>query len=73
MALDVSFHWLQDGDPTKVVLNGFEDPNRAVAALALSAHVMFLSAFTMLIFLPKILFAKTQKAGYDKPKEYSIA
>jgi hypothetical protein len=72
MALDVSFHWLQDGDPSKVVLNGFEDPNRAVAALALSAHVMFLGAFTMLIFLPKILFAETHKADYNKPKEYSM-
>ena len=73
MALDVSFHWLQDGDPSKVVLNGFEDPNRAVAALALSAHVMFLGAFSMLIFLPKILFAATHKGDYNELKEYSIA
>jgi hypothetical protein len=70
MALDVSFHWLQDGDPSKVVLNGFEDPNRAVSALALSAHAMFLVAFSMLIFLPKILFAQTHKADYNKSKEY---
>ena len=55
LALDVSFHWLQDGDPSKVVLNGFEDPRPLVAILAISAHMMFLGAFALLIFLPKIL------------------
>lgn len=55
LALDVSFHWLQDGDPSKVVLNGFEDPRPLVSALAISAHMMFLGAFALLIFLPKIL------------------
>jgi hypothetical protein len=57
MALDISFHWLQDGNPSKVILNGFEDPNPVVAFLAISAHTMFLGAFALLIFLPKILFA----------------
>jgi hypothetical protein len=55
LALDISFHWLQDGDPSKVVLNGFEDPRPLVAMLAISAHTMFLGAFSLLIFLPKIL------------------
>lgn len=55
LALDISFHWLQDGDPSKVVLNGFEDPRILVSTLAISAHMMFLGAFALLIFLPKIL------------------
>lgn len=58
LALDISFHWLQDGDPSKVVLNGFEDPRPLVAILAISAHMMFLGAFSLLIFLPKLLIAK---------------
>ncbi|AIC15815.1 hypothetical protein NWT39_07815 [Nitrososphaera viennensis] len=58
LALDVSFHWLQDGDPSKVLLNGFEDPNPFIAGLALSAHIMFIGAFALLMFLPKILFAE---------------
>lgn len=58
MALDVAFHWLQDGSPDQVLLNGSDNPNPAISALALIAHVMFISAFTMLIFLPKILFAR---------------
>jgi hypothetical protein len=57
MGLDVSFHWLQDGDPSKVLLNGFENPNPFIAMLAISAHVMFLGAFSLLTFLPKVLFA----------------
>jgi hypothetical protein len=58
MALDVAFHWLQDGSPEQVLINGSDNPNPAVNVLALSAHTMFIGAFTMLIFLPKILFAK---------------
>lgn len=58
MALDVAFHWLQDGSPDQVLLNGSDNPSPAISALALVAHVMFISAFTMLIFLPKILFAR---------------
>lgn len=65
MALDVSFHWLQDGDPSKVVLNGFEDPNPLISLLAISAHVMFLGAFLLLIFLPKILFAAQNRATIE--------
>jgi hypothetical protein len=56
MALDVAFHWLQDGSVEQVLLNGSENPDRRVAALALTAHILFLTAFTLLIFLPKILF-----------------
>ena len=66
MALDVSFHWLQDGDPSKVVLNGFDNPNPVISAMALAAHTMFLGAFGMLIFLPKILFA-------GEPKAYNLS
>jgi hypothetical protein len=62
MALDVSFHWLQDGNLSKVVLNGFENPNPIIAMLALSAHIMFLGAFSLLTFLPKILFASQNPA-----------
>jgi hypothetical protein len=58
MSLDVAFHWLQDGDPSQAILNGSDNPNPAISVLALSAHTMFIGAFAMLIFLPKILFAK---------------
>lgn len=57
MALDVAFHTLQDGSITQVVLNGADNPDMRIAALALAAHILFLGAFAMLIFLPKILFA----------------
>ena len=56
MALDVAFHWLQDGSVDQVILNGSDNPDLRVAALALAAHILFLSAFALLIFLPKILF-----------------
>jgi hypothetical protein len=56
MALDVAFHWLQDGSIDQVLLNGSENPDPLVSALALSAHSLFLGAFALLIFLPKILF-----------------
>jgi hypothetical protein len=56
MALDVAFHTLQDGSITQVLLNGSDNPDPFVAALALTAHSLFLAAFTLLIFLPKILF-----------------
>jgi hypothetical protein len=57
MALDIAFHWLQDGSITQVVLNGSDNPDLRIAALALAAHILFVTAFTMLMFLPKILFA----------------
>lgn len=57
MALDVAFHTLQDGSVTQVVLNGADNPDLRIAALALAAHILFLGAFSLLIFLPKILFA----------------
>ena len=57
MALDVAFHTLQDGSVVQVVLNGADNPDLRIAALALSAHILFLGAFSLLIFLPKILFA----------------
>jgi hypothetical protein len=57
MVLDVAFHWLQDGSIDQVVLNGSDNPDPFVAALALTAHILFLGAFSLLIFLPKILFA----------------
>jgi hypothetical protein len=56
MALDVAFHWLQDGSIDQVLLNGSDNPDPFVSALALSAHSLFLGAFALLIFLPKILF-----------------
>jgi hypothetical protein len=56
LALDVAFHTLQDGSITQVLLNGSDDPNRLVSALALTAHTLFLTAFALLILLPKILF-----------------
>jgi hypothetical protein len=56
MALDIAFHWLQDGSVDQVLLNGSDNPDLFVAALALTAHVLFLTAFSLLIFLPKILF-----------------
>jgi hypothetical protein len=56
MALDIAFHWLQDGSIAQVVLNGSDNPDPFVAALALTAHILFLGAFALLIFLPKILF-----------------
>jgi hypothetical protein len=56
MALDVAFHWLQDGSVDQVLLNGSDNPDPFVAALALTAHILFLTAFALLIFLPKILF-----------------
>lgn len=57
LATDISFHTLQDGDVSKVVLNGFDDPRPLVSMLAISAHLMFLGAFSLLIFLPKILIS----------------
>jgi len=57
MALDVAFHWLQDGSPDQILLNGSDNPNPLISVLALSAHIMFIGAFVTLIFLPKILFA----------------
>lgn len=62
MSLDVAFHWLQDGDPSQAILNGSDNPNPAISVLALSAHAMFIGAFAVLIFLPKILFAKNTTA-----------
>jgi hypothetical protein len=62
MALDVAFHWLQDGSIDQVLLNGSENPDPLVSALALSAHSLFLGAFALLIFLPKILFTSHAKA-----------
>jgi hypothetical protein len=62
IVLDVTFHWLQDGSPDQVLLNGFDNPDPLVSALAISAHTMFIGAFALLIFLPKILFAKTPEA-----------
>jgi hypothetical protein len=56
MALDVAFHTLQDGSVAQVLLNGSDNPDPLVSALALSAHSLFLGAFSLLIFLPKILF-----------------
>src|ERR671922_1222273 len=56
MALDVAFHTLQDGSIAQVLLNGSDNPDPLVSALALSAHSLFLGAFSLLIFLPKILF-----------------
>jgi hypothetical protein len=60
MALDVAFHTLQDGSVTQVLLNGSDNPDPLISALALTAHSLFLTAFTMLIFLPKILFASNR-------------
>jgi hypothetical protein len=60
MALDVAFHTLQDGSIDQVLLNGADNPDLRIAALALSAHILFLGAFSLLIFLPKILFATSQ-------------
>jgi hypothetical protein len=57
MALDIAFHWLQDGSISQVILNGSDNPDLRIAALALAAHILFVTAFTMLMFLPKILFA----------------
>lgn len=57
MVLDIAFHWLQDGSIDQVVLNGSDNPDPFVAALALTAHILFLAAFSLLIFLPKILFS----------------
>lgn len=57
IALDVAFHWLQDGSPDQILFNGFDNPDPVIAALAISAHTMFIGAFSLLIFLPKILFA----------------
>ena len=62
MALDVAFHTLQDGSVDQVLLNGSDNPDPLVSALALTAHSLFLSAFALLIFLPKILF-KTNQAN----------
>lgn len=56
MALDIAFHWLQDGSVDQVILNGSDNPDLRIAALALSAHILFLGAFSLLMFLPKILF-----------------
>jgi hypothetical protein len=60
MALDVAFHTLQDGSVDQVLLNGSDNPDPLVSALALTAHSLFLSAFVLLIFLPKILFKTNQ-------------
>ena len=57
MGLDIAFHWLQDGSISQVILNGSDNPDLRIAALALAAHILFVTAFTMLMFLPKILFA----------------
>jgi hypothetical protein len=62
MALDVAFHTLQDGSVDQVLLNGSDNPDPLVSALALTAHSSFLSAFVLLIFLPKIFF-KTNQAS----------
>jgi hypothetical protein len=56
MALDVAFHTLQDGSISQVLLNGSDNPDPLISILALTAHSLFLTAFALLIFLPKILF-----------------
>src|SRR5919107_1615133 len=66
MALDVAFHTLQDGSVDQVLLNGADNPDLRIAALALTAHILFLGAFSLLIFLPKILFA-TNHAKAQQP------
>jgi hypothetical protein len=60
MALDIAFHWLQDGSIDQVILNGSDNPDLRIAALALTAHILFVTAFTMLMFLPKIIFASNR-------------
>src|SRR5919112_736438 len=61
MALDIAFHWLQDGSIDQVILNGTDNPDLRIAALALSAHILFLGAFSLLMFLPKILFGTNRE------------
>ncbi|MDQ3848235.1 MAG: hypothetical protein M3261_04675 [Thermoproteota archaeon] len=56
MALDVAFHTLQDGSIAQVLLNGSDIPDPLISVLALTAHSLFLAAFALLIFLPKIFF-----------------
>lgn len=57
--LDLAFHWIQDGSPEQIVINGSDNPY-PLNILALAAHALFIVAFVMLMFLPKILFKREQ-------------
>jgi hypothetical protein len=61
--LDLAFHWIQDGGPEQIVINGADNPY-PVNVLALAAHALFIAAFVMLMFLPKILFKG--KSTYER-------
>ncbi len=55
-ALDIAFHTLDDSS-VALLLDGFDEPF-PTNALALSAHIMFFGAFSILILLPTILFGR---------------
>ena len=58
LSLDFTFHWLQAGDPLQIVFDGqqFNSPDPGftlfVRSLALAAHLMFITAFYMMITTP---------------------
>jgi hypothetical protein len=65
IVLDLAFHWIQDGGPEQIIINGSDNPY-PINVLALVAHALFIVAFVMLMFLPKILF-KSERT-YEKPQ-----
>src|SRR6266568_1512166 len=52
LILDLVFHWLDDNNPLLVIFDGQENPDPNVQALALAAHLLFLTAFALFVILP---------------------
>src|SRR6266571_3767748 len=52
LTLDLVFHWLDDNNPLLVIFDGQENPDPNVQALALAAHLLFLTAFALFVILP---------------------
>lgn len=71
IGLDISFHWMDSGDLMEPLLDGQEDPRLFVRVLAGSAHVMFFTAFAILVFLPVILFAAQERKTLSEPSQRS--
>ncbi len=52
LILDLVFHWLDDNNPLLVIFDGQENPDPNVQALALAAHLLFLTVFALFVILP---------------------
>ena len=70
MALDIAFQ-LQDGSISQVILNGSDNPDLRMLLLRYTAHILFVTAFTMLMFLPKILLLQIANKCRSQMKTFT--